>query len=158
MARMFEARYRHHDVDDLVQEAMLALWKAVELFDVSRGFRFSTYASNSIWRILQRYDFLQRRNHRRFTPSEILPTTQTREQEADADQMASDTQTEAVTTLERAFENLDPREVAVLKLRFGIQCDGEHTLGEAGDVLKRSKERIRQIEKKALDKCRRAVA
>jgi len=51
-----------------------------------------------------------------------------------------------------SFKSLTSREVAVLKLRFGIDESGEHTLDEVADKLKVSRERIRQIEAKALRK------
>jgi RNA polymerase primary sigma factor len=51
---------------------------------------------------------------------------------------------------------LTPREEKILKMRFGVGCAGEHTLGEIGESLTLSRERIRQIESKALDKLRHA--
>ena len=51
---------------------------------------------------------------------------------------------------------LTKREEKVLKLRFGIECRDEHTLDEVSDVLAVTRERIRQIEAKALRKLRKA--
>jgi RNA polymerase primary sigma factor len=49
---------------------------------------------------------------------------------------------------------LDPRERRILELRFGLGNEDEHTLEEVGQVFKLSRERIRQIEQKALQRFR----
>lgn len=49
------------------------------------------------------------------------------------------------------LDGLDPIEGKVLRLRFGIGCEREHTLQEIGQMFKLTRERIRQIEIKALD-------
>jgi len=48
------------------------------------------------------------------------------------------------------LKTLSPKEEKVIRLRFGIGCEREHTLEEIGRAFKVSRERIRQIEKKAL--------
>jgi RNA polymerase sigma factor (sigma-70 family) len=52
--------------------------------------------------------------------------------------------------LEKVLGTLTPREAKVLQLRFGLDGCEEHTLGEVGDMLNIGKERVRQIEAKAL--------
>jgi RNA polymerase primary sigma factor len=52
------------------------------------------------------------------------------------------------------LETLSHREASVLKLRFGIDCDSDHTLEEVGKQFNVTRERIRQIEAKALRKLR----
>ncbi len=54
--------------------------------------------------------------------------------------------------IEEALDSLTEREAEVLKLRFGLLDGKEHTLEEVGDVFKVTRERIRQIEAKALRK------
>ncbi len=56
-------------------------------------------------------------------------------------------------SLRSSLSTLSPREANVLALRFGLDCD-EHTLEEAGKAVGVSKERLRQIESKALRKMR----
>jgi RNA polymerase primary sigma factor len=57
--------------------------------------------------------------------------------------------------LESALDELHPRERQVLRLRFGLDRGHERTLGEVGEVLGISRERIRQIEADGLSKLRR---
>ena len=49
---------------------------------------------------------------------------------------------------------LSPREEKVIRLRFGIGCESEHTLEEIGQECDVTRERIRQIEAKALRQLR----
>jgi RNA polymerase primary sigma factor len=50
------------------------------------------------------------------------------------------------------LQRLDDKETLVLKLRFGLDDDRPRTLQEIGDHLNLTRERIRQIEKKAIRK------
>jgi len=59
------------------------------------------------------------------------------------------------TRTERLLATLSPREAKVLRLRFGVGEKGEHTLEEVGERFVVTRERIRQIEAKALDRLRR---
>lgn len=52
------------------------------------------------------------------------------------------------------LDTLSPREASVLRLRFGIDCPSDHTLEEVGKKFNVTRERIRQIEAKALRKLR----
>jgi RNA polymerase primary sigma factor len=56
--------------------------------------------------------------------------------------------------LENAIRKLPPREALVLRLRFGLSDGKRHTLQETGDKMGVSRERIRQIEGKALQRLR----
>src|SRR5437667_23221 len=58
------------------------------------------------------------------------------------------------TQVERALSTLSPKEKEILRLRFGIGEEGEHTLEEVGQRFAVTRERIRQIEAKALRKLR----
>ena len=53
-----------------------------------------------------------------------------------------------------ALAELTPREQHILRMRFGIGGAGDHTLEEVGKVFGVTRERIRQIEAKALEKLR----
>jgi RNA polymerase primary sigma factor len=56
--------------------------------------------------------------------------------------------------IERALASLSDKEAQILRLRFGLGEDGEHTLEEVGQRFEVTRERIRQIEAKALRKLR----
>jgi RNA polymerase primary sigma factor len=58
------------------------------------------------------------------------------------------------TQVERALSTLSAKEKQILRLRFGIGEEGEHTLEEVGRRFAVTRERIRQIETKALRKLR----
>ena len=73
----------------------------------------------------------------------------TEESESDADLLRAD----LVTQVERALATLSDKQREVLVLRFGLG-DGEHTLEEIGERFAVTRERIRQIEAKALRKLR----
>ena len=60
-------------------------------------------------------------------------------------------------TLNEALETLAPREAKVLKMRFGIGLGTDHTLEEIGNQFDVTRERIRQIEAKALQKLRNSL-
>lgn len=60
-------------------------------------------------------------------------------------------------SLQEALETLAPREQKVLKMRFGIGLGTDHTLEEIGNQFDVTRERIRQIEAKALQKLRNSL-
>ncbi len=76
-----------------------------------------------------------------------------------ADELAVSPEDEAVeaslrTSADRALRTLTPREERILRLRFGLGNDRDHTLREVGEEFSVTRERIRQIEAAALNKLR----
>lgn len=57
-------------------------------------------------------------------------------------------------TIDRVLNELSEREMRIIKLRFGLGGEGPYTLEETGQFLGITRERVRQIQEKALDKLR----
>ena len=64
---------------------------------------------------------------------------------------------ESINLASKALKRLDPREVKVIKMRFGIETKKEYTLEEVGQIIGVTRERARQIEKTALIKMKSVI-
>jgi RNA polymerase sigma factor (sigma-70 family) len=143
----------HPDWDELRSEAFYALVRAVEGFNPWRGFRFSTYACNAIIRALIQEARRAGRRRLRF------PVGHDAWQE---EPEPTDTWSELyVDRLNRVLElnlgDLTDRESTVLTRRFAMKGGEALTLGQVGRTLGLSKERVRQIQNRALGKIREVL-
>lgn len=142
--------------DDLFSEGLLILLKTIDGFDFSKGFRFSTYATNS----LQRHFFRLRKRtlrKRQFGTPIDDDVLRTASNGSTGDQLTpDDPRTLTRTILQAARRQLDPRERRILELRFGLQ-GSEHTLREIATLLRVSKERVRQVLARAVGKLQSAA-
>lgn len=132
---------------------MLALLRAVDRFDPWRGFRFSTYATHAIRRALIHLARTGSR-HRAGFPLEPDAPSDARER--------VDTWLEWYGDgLRRALEDnqgeLSDRESMIIARRFPMDGSAGSTLGQIGGWIGLSKERVRQIQKKALGKLRQVL-
>jgi len=153
ISRKFSAS--HHDVDEFSSDGSMILLGAIDRFDYSRKFRFSTYATHSIQRHFFRAWRVRQRRKQRFpcTSAEIL--AEVAESSSDAP-ICEDPQFVVSQLLNVAAEILDDREYQILMHRFGLNGNGAdaRTLREIAVDLGVSKERVRQLQIKALEKLR----
>jgi RNA polymerase sigma factor (sigma-70 family) len=142
---------------ELLSDGNMSLIRAVEKFDYFRGNKFSTYAS---WAIMKNYARSipeeKTRRERYVTGSEeffdATPDSRTDEQEVVA---AAEQATHKVN---RLLEYLDPREREIIRLRAGLDNGVEGmTLEKIGERLGITKERVRQLNVRAMKKLRSLV-
>ena len=143
-------RWRAVEWEDARAEALHALVRAVEGFNPWFGFRFSTYACNAIQRALIHLGRKVAQHRSRFPVGHDLAFE--RPLEADTD---SELYVDRLTrVLDQNLGELTDREAMILSQRFPRDGGEALTLGELGEVMGLSKERVRQIQKRALCKLR----
>lgn len=140
-------------LEELVADVTLPLIRAVELFDVSRGLCFSTYASHTLRNHYLRFGKRQTRQARRQIQGDwqqfaTVPEERPLESE----------QEQHVATCRRLtremLTTLSEREQCILKSRFGLNTPSPQTFSEVGETIGLSKERARVLTHRAIDRLR----
>lgn len=148
------------DPADLVSEGNLALLRAANKFDCDRGYRFSTYACRAILKSFSRVATRTSRYRGRF-PTEFDPALEkSQEQMLRRIHVEEDCVENLRSVLDRQLGNLSDVERTVIRARFALdQSEGAEaakgrTLEQVGVMIGVTKERVRQIQNKALRKLR----
>jgi len=152
-------RTRMSEVDfaDLVSEGNMALLRAVDKFDAGRGFKFSTYACRAIIKAFSRQGMKLTKHRQRF-PTDFDPKL---ERSDYLERKREEYEQDAAGELRRIFDQnaaeLSDIERTVIDFRFGLEKEitGKPlTLEQIGQIIGVTKERVRQIQNKALVKMR----
>lgn len=137
--------------DDLKSEAYITLMRAVECFDCERGFRFSTYATHAVRRNLMRMITKCRKDKATFASTESFDElcefrkwTWGYERQIAA----------ATETLVGMIDRLEDRDRYIIRSRFGLLEGDGVSLQRIADELGVSRERVRQLERRAAERLR----
>ena len=149
-------RTRLGDVDfaEIVSEGNMALIRAVDKFNVDKGFKFSTYACRAILKAFSRTAMKHSRHRQRF-PVEFEPDLEKSNWDEVRRQMVEeDCVDELKTIVDRNLADLSDVEQTVLRRRFNWEQEDNAplTLEQVGRIIGVTKERVRQIQNKALAK------
>jgi RNA polymerase primary sigma factor len=143
--------------EELVSDGNVALMRAVEKFNFALGNRFSTYATYAIQRHFFRMSHKGRQQRNRFVSSD--ESLKDRAEETPSTEYCS---AEQIGVLKEVFGSflgdLEPRERQIVVARFGFDGKPPRTFRELGSAMGVCKERIRQIQTRALDKLRSMAA
>ncbi len=141
---------------ELVSDGNVSLMKAVEKFDYTTGNRFSTYATWALYRNFARSIPDERKRVERFRPGdvsllELKPDYRTSPRQAER------AYAEQTSQVERFMRELNERERKIVEMRYGFgSVDSKpQTLRQVGKNMGVTKERVRQIEMRALEKLRK---
>ncbi len=149
----------HTNFFELISDGNMSLIRAVDKFDYMRGFKFSTYASWAIMKNFARSVPQQGKRLERFQTGreELLEMSEDLRFEGEEPYREPDVTVRQ--SIERVLDQLDPREREIVIRRFGLgDMPGQQTLEEVGRHFGVTKERIRQIEGRALNKLRRLLS
>ena len=148
---------------EYISEGNLTLMNAVEKFDFSRGFKFSTYAT---WAIVKRFASLAIRENKQQIQSLTEEELENVEQAQPVDSNHVVAVESARSSLEQVIQQtLDEREQIIVRQHYGLIKQTEITgqkkhrsLSQISALVGLSKERVRQIELVALGKLRRVLS
>jgi RNA polymerase primary sigma factor len=142
---------------ELLSDGNMSLMRAVEKFDFSRGNKFSTYASWAIMKNFARSIPDEKTRRERFVTGneEIFDAAEDKRTDEQECLAAAE---QATAKVNRLLEFLEPREREIIRMRAGLDngADGM-TLEKIGEKLGITKERVRQLNVRAMKKLRSLV-
>ncbi len=150
-------RTRMSEVDfaDLVSEGNMALLRAVDKFDAGRGYKFSTYACRAILKAFSRQGMKLSKYRSRF-PTDFDPKLERSNfLEVKRESFEKDAAEEVKRIVLENRCDLSEVERTVIEHRFGletIELEKPMTLEQVGQIIGVTKERVRQIQNKAMEK------
>jgi RNA polymerase primary sigma factor len=145
------------DLAELVSEGNMALLRAVEGFDVSRGLKFSTYAWPAIENAIRRRGSVDQKYRNRFGV-EFDPAMETGDGGRDKRQTHEQACAGEVARIVASnTAGLTPIELAVIGRRYGLGGAQAMTLSEVSRSVGRTRERVRQIQNQALEKIKQTL-
>lgn len=150
------------DFSELISEGNMALLRSVDKFDCSKGFKFSTYACRAILKSFSRVAIRSSRYRSRF-PTEFDPAMEKSDFIEQKRQGVEDTCVDELRSiLAQNLADLSDVEKKVIRARFALDAaDSEQarplTLEQVGEIIGVTKERVRQIQNKALEKLRQTL-
>ena len=158
LAMAKRTRITNVEFAELVSEGNMALLRSVEKFDVSRGFKFSTYACRSILKAFNRAASKTGRYRQHF-PTEYDPDMEKSDYDLKKHEMERAESIESLREiLAKNRAKLTPVEQTVVTERFALASRGKkRTLAEVGKMVGLTNERVRQIQNLALRKIREAL-
>jgi len=163
LAMAKRARLGNIDYAELISEGNMALLRSVDKFDCNRGYKFSTYACRAILKSFSRVAIRTSRYRCRF-PAEFDPSLERSDHlDRSRDQMETNCISELKDIIQRNLAELTEVELRVVTARFALDAptDAEpappKTLEQVGLMIGVTKERVRQIQNKALAKLRAAL-
>jgi RNA polymerase sigma factor (sigma-70 family) len=143
-------------ISELISDGNMSLMRAVEKFDYTRGAKFGTYAS---WALMKNYartipEEQYRRGRFQTGRDELLAVVEDRLEHEDVEAEANS----AAATVQRLLGALTARERLIVTRHYGLNEEGrKQTLEQIGKLLGITKERVRQLEHRALGKLRTAA-
>ena len=161
LAMAKRTRMSEVDFSDLVSEGNMALLRAVDKFDAARGFKFSTYACRAILKAFSRTG-VKLSKYRQLFPTDFDPKLERSDfMEKKRETHEDDCVDEIRQIIRDNRADLTDIEQEVIQHRFAIghrRDDGGEaeplTLEQVGRIIGVTKERVRQIQNKAMEKIR----
>lgn len=145
---------KNNSFDELISEGNMSLIQAAEKFDISRGNRFSTYATRAIRNNLYHYVLNKHRRRQHVGLADDDALDQAIDHRAD-EKLCERRVRHVQHAVRRMLKRLDSQKQAIIESRFGIVPDGAPlTLKEIASEMGVSREHVRQIQTRAIRELR----